>query len=347
MRDELTAWYARSKRDLPWRRTRDPYAIWLSEAMLQQTRVETVIEYWKRFLSKLPTVKSLASATEEEVVALWSGLGYYRRARQLRAAACEIVERFGGDFPRSAAELRELPGIGRYTAGAVASIAFDLPEPLVDGNVARVFCRLFGLDGEPHSTALEKALWKQAAELVPQEGAGDWNQALMEFGATLCTASSPRCSDCPVSSECVALATNRVSELPRPKRKIETIDVELVLFLIEDRGRVLLRRRSSEESRMAGMWELPTREETGSGLFPDAIENANLLVESDLGTFGHSITRHRIQARVFQAEVGPGMRIRKPFAWYPRESTTDLALTGMTKKALARFASKRGTTPTR
>ena len=332
--------YSKAKRDLPWRRTSDPYAIWLSEAMLQQTRVETVIDYWTRFLVRFPDVASLASAEEEEVVALWSGLGYYRRARQLHAAAREVVDRFGGEFPRDAKTLQELPGIGRYTAGAVASIAFDAQEPLVDGNVARVFCRLFGFDGEPHSKALETSLWDKATELVPKKRAGDWNQALMELGATICASTNPSCDICPLKADCVALQTNRVDELPRAKRKVVLVDVELELFLVERRGRVLLQRRAKDAGRMANMWELPTIEATASALFPQQLEGVLLEPADELGVLRHSITRYRIRARVQRAKLVLGSKVRAPFKWHAPKDAGELALTGMTKKALARFSSR-------
>ncbi len=335
---KLLTWYDGAKRDLPWRRTQDPYAIWLSEAMLQQTRVETVIDYWKRFLVRFPDVASLARADEEEVVAQWSGLGYYRRARQLHAAARVVVEEFDGEFPQDAKSLRELPGVGRYTAGAVASIAFGRAEPLVDGNVARVFCRFFELDGEPHSKELEKTLWELAEKWVSKKRPGDWNQALMELGATVCTSTSPRCTECPLRTGCQALASGRVEELPRPKRKVEPIDVELEVLLIERRGRVLLERRSSSAARMADMWELPTREETGSDLFPAEYSSDAFEVGEKLGALRHSITRHRIRATVSRAALAPGTRLRSPFAWHAPEEALELALTGMAKKALARFA---------
>jgi A/G-specific adenine glycosylase len=233
-RRALPRWYRRHKRDLPWRRTRDPYAIWISEAMLQQTRVETVVSYWRRFLELFPNVATLAAADERDVLAAWSGLGYYRRARALHSAARAIVERHGGEFPSDANHVRELPGIGPYTAGAVLSIAFDQPEALVDGNVARVFCRLFELDAPHESPALKRELWNLARRLVPQDGgAGEWNQALMELGATICTPRSPSCASCPLERRCKASANGRVLELPRTKTRRAPIEVELEARLVD------------------------------------------------------------------------------------------------------------------
>jgi A/G-specific adenine glycosylase len=199
LRAALLAWFDRNRRELPWRRTRDPYAIWLSEVMLQQTQVATVIPYWERFLARFPTVTALAEAPLDEVLSLWSGLGYYSRARNLHRAANEVVARHGGALPASHAALLALPGFGRYTAGAVASIAFGLPEPLVDGNVARVFSRACAIEGAPGDREREKKLWAEAARWVQGERPGELNQALMELGATVCTARSPRCGLCPLT----------------------------------------------------------------------------------------------------------------------------------------------------
>ncbi|HUR26931.1 MAG TPA: A/G-specific adenine glycosylase, partial [Planctomycetota bacterium] len=206
LRKSLASWYLAQRRDLPWRRTQDPYAIWISEAMLQQTRVETVIGYWARFLARFPDIASLARAREEDVLAAWSGLGYYRRAKSLCEAARAIVAEHGGRFPRSRESVLALPGVGPYTAGAVLSIAFDQREAIVDGNVARVFSRVFALEDVLGSASSQEKLWDLARELLPPtRGAGDWNQALMELGATVCTARDPLCGTCPIARHCLAL----------------------------------------------------------------------------------------------------------------------------------------------
>ena len=197
VRAPLLAWYDAHKRDLPWRRTRDPYAIWISEAMLQQTRVETVIPYWERFLETFPTVDALAAADIDEVYAVWTGLGYYSRARNLKHAAETIVGQHAGALPDTAEGLETLKGIGRYTAGAVASIAFDREAPLVDGNVIRVFARLLGIREDSASKAVVDRMWDEAARLVVGPRPGDLNQALMELGATVCTPRNPSCLICP------------------------------------------------------------------------------------------------------------------------------------------------------
>jgi len=333
-RARLLAWYARERRDLPWRRTRDPFAIWISEAMLQQTRVEAVIGYWERFLARFPDVRTLAQASEPDVLSAWSGLGYYRRARALRAAAQAIVERHGGEFPRDAELVRELPGIGPYTAGAVLSIAFDLPEPLVDGNVARVFARWFAHEAD--AAATQKWAWERARELVPRRsGAGLWNQALMELGATVCTPQRPRCEACPVARSCAALAQGAVARIPRPRVRPEPIAVELVAWVVERRGAILMEQRAAE-GRMAGLWQLPTVQVAPlrPELFP-----ARLLVElepgPELGVERHAITRHRIRMVVRRGELGRAS-LPERLRWVPREETLRMPLTGMARKSLAR-----------
>lgn len=337
LRGRLIAWFRTEQRALPWRETRDPYRIWISEAMLQQTRVETVLGYYERFLGRLPTVHDLAAAEEETVLALWSGLGYYSRARKLREAARVLVERHGGVFPRTREEALALPGVGPYTAGAVLSIAHDLPEPLVDGNVQRVFARLFGLEDEVGSGALTRAVWALAEALVPEAGAGEWNQALMELGATVCTARSPRCEGCPVARGCVAGESGRAEALPRPKPRRPPTEVEVEVALVERDGAVLLEQRPPG-GRMAGLWQLPTRERTGEGLFPSswpAVEGAPVLeAEDELGELRHAITRYRILARLREARVvgalPPGWR------WFTAAEREELPLTGMARKVLRR-----------
>jgi A/G-specific adenine glycosylase len=255
-RTAALAWFDRHKRDLPWRRTEDPYAIWVSEVMLQQTQVERVRDYYPRFLERFPTVKALAEASLSDVLAVWRGLGYYGRARNLHRAAREIVERFGGSLPPNLDALRTLPGFGRYTAGAVASIAFGIEAPVVDGNVARVLSRVLLIEGQPGDKAREVALWRAAADLVIGPRPGDLNQALMELGATVCTPSAPLCLLCPLQSGCGALATGRVAELPPPKKSAPKKALDLAVAVAHRDGRVLLARRP-EGGLFGGLWEMP------------------------------------------------------------------------------------------
>lgn len=339
LRAALLTWYGRARRDLPWRRTRDPYAVWISEAMLQQTRVETVVPYYERFLARLPDVAALARAEEDEVLALWSGLGYYSRARSLRAAAREIVARHGGEPPRTRAEWLALPGVGPYTAGAVLSIAFSASEPLVDGNVQRVFARLFALEDRQGSRALTERCWGLAEELVPAPGEDDdpglWNQALMELGARVCTPRTPACEACPVRAHCRAHALGRAGELPLAKARRAPVEVELELACVERAGSWLLVRRPPT-GRMAGLFELPTRERVGAGparLWPESYPARIELEDEVLARVSHAITHHRIRATLRRARlVG---RLPAAARWATREECAALGLTGLARKALA------------
>lgn len=340
LRSRLLAWYARERRDLPWRRTRDPYGIWISEAMLQQTRVATVIDYWQRFLATLPDVRALAEADEETVLGLWSGLGYYRRARALHAAARAIVERHGGQFPRTKAEVLALPGVGEYTAGAVLSIAFDQSEAVVDGNVERVLARLFALPGASGSGPLRRHLWRLAERMVPtQGGAGDWNQALMELGATVCTSTSPQCDACPWSRDCAARRAGRVADFPGKKAKRAPQDLAVEGLWIVQRGKLLLRQRP-QDGAMAGLWELPTRRQAASpasALWSEFWPNQREFeVGKALWEGRHSITHHRIAVQVRRGRA-PG-RIAAPYRWFAWQDLAALALTGLTKKSVAQLA---------
>ena len=242
----LLTWYDAHARDLPWRRNRDPYRVWLSEIMLQQTRVAAVLEHYRIFLKKFPTVQKLAAAREASVLAVWSGLGYYRRARMLHAAAKLVVKEHGGRFPETSDSLRQLPGIGRYTAAAIASIAFAEPVAVVDGNVERVLCRLSGKQLNEHAT------WTAAEELLDRKRPGDANQAMMELGATVCLPREPKCLLCPVSEFCVSRG-----DLPRTSKPVAQTKRAIHFGLARRNGEVFLRKRSQTESLMPGMWELP------------------------------------------------------------------------------------------
>jgi len=346
LRAALIAWFAAHRRDLPWRRSRDPYRVWISETMLQQTRVEAVVPYFERFTARFSTVSELAAAPIEDVLAAWSGLGYYRRARALHAAARAVVERHAGVFPGTRSDLLDLPGIGPYTAGAIASIAFDAPEPLVDGNVARVLARLFLLDDPQESAAFRADSWRIAGELVGALGErspGDWNQALMELGALVCTPRAPRCLVCPVRAHCRAAAEGRVDELPVPKKRPATIEVELHVALVREGARVLVVERPST-GRMAGLWELPTIEPAGDRRIAESewprvgAAGSSIVLGDELGSVAHSITRHKIRARV---HVGRwiGGAVDVPLRFVTRDELGGLGPTGLTAKVLrASFA---------
>jgi A/G-specific adenine glycosylase len=234
-RKSLLAWFHKFQRDLPWRKTKDPYRIWLSEIMLQQTRVAAVIPYYERFLARFPNVKSLAEAPEEEVLRLWSGLGYYSRARNLQKAARQIVAKFGGAFPEKREDILSLSGIGEYTASAIASIAFNQRAAVLDGNVARVLSRLGALRGDLRERKKWQALQSEAARLLPIDAPGDWNQAMMELGAMVCTPRAPQCLLCPVAAHCEARKLGIAETLPEARKKRGTVDVELISLVIANR----------------------------------------------------------------------------------------------------------------
>ena len=296
----LLRWFDRVQRDLPWRRTRDPYAIWLSEVMLQQTQVVTVIPYFERFLARFPTVEALAEAPLTDVLSLWSGLGYYSRARNLHRAAQAIVTEHGGRLPASVEALRELPGFGRYTAGAVASIAFGIRAPLVDGNVMRVFTRLFAID-EPKP---DKRVWDLAEQSVPSKRPGDFNQALMELGATVCTPTSPLCSACPVSRSCLALAQNRVQQLPPPKVRAPRKSLLLAVAVCR-RGPALLVMRRQDGGLFGGLWELPSAA-------PDSLRTLlgrSGSVGERLGTVRRTLTHRNLTLQLWSARAGRSLAV--------------------------------------
>jgi A/G-specific adenine glycosylase len=306
----MLRWYRQHRRDLPWRRTPVPYRIWISEIMLQQTRVDVVVPYYEAFLQRFPDVDALARAPLDAVLQQWSGLGYYRRARHLHQAARQIVERHGGVFPQRHEDILALPGIGPYTAGAIASIAFDQRRPIVDGNVMRVFARLFSLSERIETAAARQRLWGWAGAWADCRHPGDANQALMELGATLCSRSSPDCGACPVAWHCGARQAGLQAELPRRAARRAAVDVDMVAFLVRRRGRLLLAQRRPGIL-MPDFWEVPThvhdatqRRTSGLRTAQQQFEvHSGLRVESwrTLGETRHGILHHRIRVRVLEA----------------------------------------------
>jgi len=343
VRKRLLDWYRANKRSMPWRETRDPYAIWISEAMLQQTRVETVIPYWERFLGLFPDVHALATADSDEVLGAWAGLGYYSRARNLQAAARLIDEHHAGRVPDDAKTLQTLPGIGRYTAGAVASIAFDRPEPVLDGNVKRVITRLRGIRDDIGQPAVVERLWEEAGTLVAGPHPGDLNQALMELGATVCTPRNPRCTDCPVSNFCDARAAGDAESLPIKARKKAARRVEAVAALVVRRGRALAVRRPSQ-GLLAGLWDLPGGELTPgenprAGLTRALRERAGLEIAraSAIGAIQHVFTHRILTLHVFRASTSTDRIRLDGFAghkWLAPRAISSLPHATLTAKAL-------------
>jgi len=254
----LLEWYEREGRKLPWRDIGDPYRILVSEIMLQQTRVSTVLNYYPSFIDRFPTVGELAAASEEEVLAMWSGLGFYRRARNLHACAQELVKSYGSEVPSNPENLGKLPGIGRYTVGAILSAAHNAKLPILDGNVIRVLSRVFYVEGDPKSAKINRRLWSLAEAVLPQDRPGDFNQAIMDLGATVCSRTTPRCQDCPLCSFCAACKAACAEDFPHAGRKTKVVLVQRIsLFVTRPDGAFLLHRRGSK-GLLAGMWELPS-----------------------------------------------------------------------------------------
>jgi A/G-specific adenine glycosylase len=342
----LLAWYLRVRRDLPFRRTRDPYAIWVSEIMLQQTRVDTVVPYFERFLSRFPTVLELADAELDDVLPLWSGLGYYQRARQLHRAARVVRDDHAGALPPDAEGLRTLPGVGAYTAGAIASIAYGERTPLVDGNVARVLARLHGVSEDVRSAKGNRRLWALAEAFVPAHAPGDHNQALMELGATICTPQKPRCDECPIAAPCVARREEKQAELPVVGKTKAPEVVHLVAAVLRAEGRVLLAKRPPH-GLFGGLWESPM-------VLADSVPTGQKALRS-LGVplpraaLAKGSTKHVLSHRVLLIEVlaaelaeplppgdlegGAGAAAYETLAWQRPEDPA-VALSTLAKKVL-------------
>jgi A/G-specific adenine glycosylase len=339
----LLAWYRANRRALPWREHGGPYRVLVSEVMLQQTRVETVIPYYQRFIAAFPDIETLAASPIDEVLARWSGLGYYSRARRLHAAARAIVER--GEFPRTEAELRELPGIGAYTAAAIASIAFGQPVAVVDGNVERVIARLLALDVDPASGGAKRLVRETASRLLVEDAAGDSNQALMELGAVICLPRQPRCLACPLLDGCAARANGTVEHLPvRAPRRAGVVE-RRVVAVARRADRLLLMRNSEESELLAGVWEFPwtarapRREEWEEAL---ARSYGGVWRIGGLrGNARHAITFRSLRLEIRDAEVRfeddavtEGAAHPEP-GWLSLEQIATVPTTSMVRKVLA------------
>jgi A/G-specific adenine glycosylase len=345
IRRALVAWFARGHRDMPWRRTKDPYAVWVSEIMLQQTRVETVTPYFTRWMGRFPTVRALADAPLDDVLTHWAGLGYYARARNLHAAAREVVTGYGGALPSTATALRELRGVGEYTAGAIASIAFGEAAPIVDGNVVRVLARADALDGAADDPALKKRVWQRAGDLVRADGgvgAGDFNQAMMELGATVCTPTSPSCSRCPLVAVCRARAADAVERYPAPKTKKAPRAVDAVAVMVERDGKLLLVRRPPS-GLWGGLWEPPWQAVTGHA--HDATTATRMAKRciglqltdiQSIARFDHVLTHRRMRFHVFAARGRGRVKLDGYDAarWQPRTGALAVGVAAWTRRLL-------------
>jgi A/G-specific adenine glycosylase len=337
IRRRLLDWYGRSQRPLPWRENHDPYRVWVSEVMLQQTTVKTVVPFYEAFLQRFPTVQALGAATEESVLASWSGLGYYHRARNLHRGARHVAQHHAGRFPRSLEAALAVPGVGLYTASAVLSIAYEMPLPVVDGNVRRVLARLLVLRGP--EWLKDGPYYNRAQLLLDAKAPGDWNQAVMELGATVCTPRNPSCSACPLRAQCGAFRLQIVDSLPEGRARRAAVDVTVAAAVVQRDGRVLLVRRS--EGRLMGrMWEIPQTSLESQGL-PDLAREMkerhglDVVPGTLLARARHAITFRRIRVEAYKARLR-----REPpadadrFLWATPAEIDEMAVSSMTQKVL-------------
>lgn len=326
--ERVLHWFDQHGRhDLPWQQAINPYRVWVSEIMLQQTQVSSVLGYFPRFMAALPTVEALAAAPEDEVLHLWTGLGYYSRARNLHKAAKQVVSQYDGEFPRSVDALSELPGIGRSTAGAIASIAMGLRAPILDGNVKRVLARHQAVEGWPGQTAVARQLWQIAEASTPQQRFGDYTQAMMDLGATLCTRSKPACERCPVAADCHARLQGRQKDFPQPKPRKALPEKHTHMLLLQDGDSVLLYRRPPS-GLWGGLWCLPEVEQ------PDDLPQLAELLDLQCGTprvldaFSHTFSHFRLHIQPLQVAARPqGRRVAEgDWLWYNLASPPRLGL---------------------
>jgi A/G-specific adenine glycosylase len=352
----LLPWYDRHAADLPWRGA-DAYRIWLSEIMLQQTQIETVIPYYKRFLESYPTIQHLAAAPLDDVLKQWEGLGYYSRARNLHKTAGIITRDYDGQFPRTVKELKTLPGIGPYTAGAVASIAFGVQASVLDGNVIRVFSRLIDLDDAVNTSATKRKLWQMADDLVPAERPGDYNQALMELGQKICTPTSPDCAICPVQSRCLAYANSTQDERPVKKKRKPTPHYDVAAGIIRDDDDRLLIAQRPLDGLLGGLWEFPGGKQEEGETLPDCLKRElreELAIEVDVGAlfvkvdhaFSHfKITLHAYECRYLGAlppHDEPQTIEVRAWAWVTEDELTDYSFGKADREVIAALQRRRG-----
>lgn len=359
----LLDWFSANARDLPWRHTRNPYAIWVSEIMLQQTQVKTVIPFWERWMRELPAIESVAAASSDKIHKLWEGLGYYTRARNLQNAARIILKNHGGKFSQNFDDVLALPGIGRYTAGAICSIAFNQPTPILDGNVIRVLTRIFGIAENPKEKKTNAQLWKLAEELVkaaqvsslPSQArclrcisgnCSALNQSLMELGALICTPRNSQCVICPVKKHCVAFKENRIEELPNLEKRQAATARHFVAFVVERNGKFLVRRRP-EGIVNAHLWEFPNFEINSSKLSPHEMFQRQFASKAEtiqlLRTVKHSITRYRITLQAFHARSREILKVKG--IWRTKSQLQQLAFSSAHKKILHHLPEVSGGAP--
>jgi A/G-specific adenine glycosylase len=340
-RRRLLAWFGKHKRDLPWRKSQDPYRIWVSEVMLQQTTVKMAEPHFVRFLKTFPTVKHLAAADESQVLRMWEGLGYYRRARAMHAAAKQIVALHDAKLPRDVTTLQTLPGVGRYTAGAIASMAYDLRAPILETNTVRVLARLLAYPDDTTKSAGQKILWAAAEEVLPQSNIAHFNQAMMELGSLVCTPSNPKCHACPVMMLCGAFAAGVQNEIPKLAAKQTITAVREASIVVRKNGQILVRRRGADE-RWAGMWDFPRFEILGEGpLFVRDEIITKLRTQTGITakpgnlitTLKHGVTRYRITLDCYAAEYASGRAgAEKATRWVRPTELSELPLSVTARK---------------
>lgn len=333
--DRLLAWYRNNARDLPWRTSRDPYLIWVSEIMLQQTRVETVLPYYNRWMKTFPTLESLAEASEDQVLSLWEGLGYYSRARNLHLASKIILEKYGGILPGDSKILQNLPGIGRYTAGAVASIAFDENTTIIDGNIRRLFTRYFNINTPIQTSETENHLWELAREYLPQGMAGEFNQALMELGALICHPKNPTCEKCPLKKDCLANQLNLQGCRPVLRVKAPLPHHQVTAAVVQEGNLVFLAKRPPD-GLLGGMWEFPGGKQEKNESLPQTLRreiqeelNVPITVGEPIGIFNHAYTHYKVTLHAFFCKLNSHdfqLSFHTEFNWVRLDSLPDFPM---------------------
>lgn len=340
IRRKLMSWFDRRERDLPWLHNRIPYRIWVSEIMLQQTQLATVANYYRRFIKRFPTVRKLAAADLDDVLKQWEGLGYYRRARQMHKAAGLIVEKFHGRFPTNFEDVLSLPGIGRYTAGAILSIALDQRFPILEGNTIRLFARLLAMEEDAWSSSAQSRLWEFSEQLLPHKRPGDFNQALMDFGREICRPRDPDCNKCPLNNYCIAVEKGLVDSIPVRGRKTRFVERRAAIVLVQRNGKVLMR-RCAEGDFWQGLWDFPRFEVEDAAQVEQALlQSTGLQTELvSLGhTISHAVTRYRFKLACFQSTRAAGTLKRGcGFSWKTADVIEELALNASGRKFANRF----------
>ena len=325
-------WYHLHARDLPWRLTKDPYQIWISEIMLQQTRVKSVIPYYNRWMDSFRSIEDLALANEDHLLSNWEGLGYYARVQNIHKTAKIVAEKYNGKFPQELKELQSLPGIGRYTAGAIVSIAFNKKAPILDGNIRRVFTRYFNIDTPIHTKQTETKLWQLATDLIPETDPGEFNQALMELGALVCRPKKPLCDLCPIQSDCIASQLEVQVDRPVRKPKSTPPHLQVAAGVIMEKSLVLLAKRP-HDGLLGGLWEFPGgRQESGESLIEtltrELLEELDIEVEvgNHLGTFNHAYTHYKVTLHAYFCRLlsrNIQLNFHTDIAWVPITSLRD------------------------